>query len=95
MKSDGTVVTVGNNPLDEDTRGEFEVSGWTDIVYVSAGNQTTIALKADGTMVSTGYNSRDQHATWHDLVYVTARLTASGGQPDALLATHAYHARLS
>lgn len=47
------------------------MSGWTDIVYVSAGNQKTIALKADGTMVSTGYNSRDQHATWHDLVYVT------------------------
>lgn len=48
LKPDGTVVAVGDN-----TYGQCEVSGWTDIVMIAAGDWHTVGLKADGTVVST------------------------------------------
>jgi alpha-tubulin suppressor-like RCC1 family protein len=48
LKADGTVVAEGND------KGPFNVSGWRDIVAISAGNHHTIGLKADGTVVKTG-----------------------------------------
>ena len=52
LKRDGTVVAVGYN---ED--GQCDVSSWTDIVAVSAGDSHTVGLKADGTVVAVGSNS--------------------------------------
>ena len=49
LKSDGTVVAVG---LNED--GECNVSGWENIVSVSAGGTHTVGVKSDGTVVAVG-----------------------------------------
>ena len=49
LKSDGTVVAVGNN-ID----GQLNVGSWTDIVQVAAGRYHTVGLKSDGTVVAVG-----------------------------------------
>jgi hypothetical protein len=49
VKADGTVVATGYNPY-----GQCEVSGWSDIVAVSAGSYHTVGLKSDGTVVAVG-----------------------------------------
>ncbi|MBR6696273.1 MAG: TIR domain-containing protein [Oscillospiraceae bacterium] len=69
IKSNGTVVSVGNN---ED--GQRNVSGWTDIVAVSASGFHTVGLKSDGTVVATGYNGNGQCdvSGWTDIVAVSA-----------------------
>lgn len=46
LKTDGTVVAVGNNKY-----GQCDVSDWADIVAISAGNDNTIGLKTDGSAV--------------------------------------------
>ncbi len=70
LKSDGTVVAVGNNyggMLDE-------VSNWTDIVAVSAGYLHTVGLKSDGTVVAVGDNDygKCNVSGWTDIVAVSA-----------------------
>ena len=55
LKSDGTVVAVGNNDY-----GQCNVSDWTDIVALSAGSKYTIGLKSDGTVVAAGNNDSGQ-----------------------------------
>ena len=55
LKRDGTVVAVGYND-----DGRCEVSGWRDIVAVSAGGGHTVGLKRDGTVVAVGGNSKGQ-----------------------------------
>jgi hypothetical protein len=59
LKSDGTVVAVGDNPRDPvlSKGGPCDVGNWTDIVQVAAGAGTTVGLKRDGTVVATGSNS--------------------------------------
>jgi alpha-tubulin suppressor-like RCC1 family protein len=47
LKSDGTVVAVGNN-----NNGECNVSSWTGIVQVAGGGYQTVGLKSDGTVVA-------------------------------------------
>jgi hypothetical protein len=51
LKSDGTVVAVGNNYY-----GQCDVSSWTDIVQVAASYLHTVGLKSDGTVVAVGHN---------------------------------------
>ena len=48
LKSDGTVVAVGN-----DENGQLNVNEWEDIIAVSAGTYNTVGLKSDGTVVAT------------------------------------------
>ena len=50
MKSDGTVLAVGNNDY-----VQCDVADWRDIVAVSAGDYHTVGLKSDGTVVATKY----------------------------------------
>lgn len=64
LKSDGTVTAVGDNKY-----GQCDVSDWSDIVAVAAGNvhmatntgnAHTIGLKSDGTVVAVGWNEYGQ-----------------------------------
>lgn len=48
---DGTVVAIGDN-----TYGQCDVSEWTDIVKVAAGDWYTVGLKGNGDIVITGKN---------------------------------------
>jgi hypothetical protein len=49
LKSDGTVVAVGDNEY-----GQCDVGNWTDITQVAAGEYHTVGLKLDGTVVAAG-----------------------------------------
>ncbi len=73
LKSDGTVVAVGDN-ID----GQRNVSTWTDIVAVSAGYYHTVGLKADGTVVVVGYSGKVQIevSEWSDIKMPTGRSVA-------------------
>ena len=69
LKSDGTAVATSN----------FNVSSWSDIIAVSAGDSHVVGLKSDGSVVakkSTGknYQSAGQCAIsgWSDIVAVSA-----------------------
>jgi hypothetical protein len=49
LKSDRTVIAVGDNSY-----GQCNVGGWTDITQVAAGGAHTVGLKTDGTVVAVG-----------------------------------------
>jgi len=51
LKSDGTVVAVGNN-----REGQCNVGGWSNITQVAAGAAHTVGLKSDGTVAAVGNN---------------------------------------
>jgi len=55
LKSDGTVVAVGDN-----SEGQCGISGWTSIVQVAAGYHHTVGLKSNGWVVAVGYNDYGQ-----------------------------------
>ena len=69
LKSDGTVVAVGDNFF-----GECSVGSWKGIVAVSAGYRHTVGLRSDGTVVATGSNQAGacDTAHWCDIVAVAA-----------------------
>ena len=74
LKSDGTVVAVGNN-----ASGRCDVADWRDIVAVSTGSYHTVGLKSDGTVVATEYigyggtyAGQCDVADWTDIVAVSA-----------------------
>ena len=70
VKSDGTVVTIEGY----DYYGQRNVSEWTDIIQVAAGNNHTVGLKSDGTVVAIGDNEYGQCnvSDWTDIVAVSA-----------------------
>jgi len=53
LKSDGTVLAVGNMNRMTDG-GQCKVDKWTDIVAITAGKHHTVGLKSDGTCVGVG-----------------------------------------
>ena len=70
LKSDGTVVAVGDNKC-----GQCDVSDWTDIVAICVGKYHTVGLKSDGTVVATGEYLNEEHcfvSTWTDIVAISA-----------------------
>ena len=69
LRSDGTVVAVGDND-----DGECDVGGWSDIVAVAAGYDYTVGLRSDGTVVAMGYNDDGECdvSCWSDIVAVSA-----------------------
>ena len=68
LKPDGTVVAVGGNYF-----GQCDVSGWKDIVAISADSHT-VGLKSDGTVVAVGANGEGQCkvSDWIDIVAISA-----------------------
>ena len=69
LKSDGTVVAVGDNEY-----GQCNVESWKDIVAISAGKLHTVGLKSDGTVVAVGDNEDGQCdvESWKDIVAISA-----------------------
>jgi hypothetical protein len=69
LKSDGTVVAVGNN-----FSGQLNVTSWTNIVQVAAGNSFTVGLKSDGTVMAVGWNPVGQLnvGSWTNIVQVAS-----------------------
>ena len=69
LRSDGTVVAVGENSV-----GQCNVSGWTDIVSVAAGSSHTVGLRSDGTVISVGrnYSGQCDVSNWTDIVVIAA-----------------------
>lgn len=77
LKSDGTVVAVGDN-----TWGQCDISSWTDIIKVVAGDWYTVGLKDNGTVLITGQNIKGTYYidkdvlleinTKHDIVDIAA-----------------------
>ena len=67
LKSDGTVVAVGDND-----DGECDVSDWTDVVAITCGWRHTVGLKSDGTVVAAGDNEDGQCdvSDWTDVVAI-------------------------
>ncbi|MFH1189715.1 MAG: hypothetical protein V1682_03410 [Candidatus Omnitrophota bacterium] len=55
LKTDGTVVAVGNND-----NNQCNVTGWTDINTVIAGLGHSLGLKIDGTVVAVGNDTSNQ-----------------------------------
>jgi hypothetical protein len=58
LKSNGTVVAVGDNDYWQCNVGG--VGGWTDITQVAAGRLHTVGLKSNGTVVAKGDNNYGQ-----------------------------------
>ena len=69
LKSDGTVVAVGDHIY-----GQCNVGGWSAILQVAAGGYHTVGLKSDGTVVAAGWNNNGQCNVggWTDITQVAA-----------------------
>ena len=72
LKSDGTVVAVGNN-----NDGKCDVGSWTNIVQVSADGTHTLGLKSDGKVVAVGFDGwgafdQLEVGSWTNIVQVAA-----------------------
>ncbi|MCL2793194.1 MAG: hypothetical protein FWD87_08885 [Spirochaetaceae bacterium] len=67
LKSDGTVVAVGNT-----AEGQCNTKGWKNIVAISAGNFHSVGLKSDGTVVAVGSNKYGECNTngWQDIAAI-------------------------
>jgi hypothetical protein len=65
LKSDGTVVAVGDNLF-----GQCDVGCWTDIIQLAAGYGHTVGVKDDGTVVAVGDNDFGQCnvSSWTDII---------------------------
>lgn len=67
LRADGTVVAVGDN-----SKGQCNVSGWTNVKMIAAGAYHTVALNSNGTVTGTGDNSQGQLevGAWTDIVMI-------------------------
>jgi len=76
LKSDSTVVAVGNN-----ASGQCDVGDWADIIQIAAGGSHTVGLKSNGTVVAVGNNDHGQCNVddWEDIVQVAAGYTHTVG----------------
>jgi len=74
LRSNGEVVAVGYNWGHHET-GRCDVSDWTDIIQVSAGQHHTAGLESNGTVVAVGDNTYSQCRgveDWTNIVQVEA-----------------------
>ena len=71
LRSDGTAAVESTGYNGE---GQCDVSGWRDIVAISAGYKHTVGLHSDGTVVAVGENKcgRCYVSDWRDIVAISA-----------------------
>ena len=76
LKADGSVVAVGSN-----YNSQSNVSGWKNIVAITACEAYTVGLKADGSVMATGKNIYRQCdvSDWKDIVAISAGGTHTVG----------------
>ena len=76
VKSDGTVLAVGNND-----HGQCNVENWTDIIAIKARGDRTVGLKADGTVVAVGENEHGECDVddWSDIVAIAVGYAHTAG----------------
>ena len=69
LRSNGTVVAVGNND-----DGRCNVSDWRDMIAICAGSNHTVGLRLNGTVIATGDNSEGQCnvSDWWDVIAICA-----------------------
>ena len=69
IQPDGTTMAKGSNSY-----SECNISGWSDIMAISAGEFFTLGLKSDGTVVAQGYpyDSRVNVGDWTDIIAISA-----------------------
>jgi uncharacterized repeat protein (TIGR02543 family) len=69
LKTNGTLVAAGDNSY-----GQCNVLGWTNITQVAAGPEHTVGLKSDGTVAAVGNNTfgRCNVVGWTGIVQVAA-----------------------
>lgn len=67
VKDDKTVIATSYNE-----KGQSNVSGWNNIVSISAKSVVTIGLKSDGTVVASHQLSNIDVSEWSDIVAVAA-----------------------
>jgi len=82
LKSDGTVIATGKNKY-----GECNVSKWTNIKAIAAGDHHVIGLKEDGTVVATEYQGDPQYYAGRcevDFLKDVVAIAAKGGHTLAL-----------
>ncbi len=79
LRSDGTVVTTKYTGEQKWYRGQCDVSGWSDIVAISAGSGHTVGLRSDGTVIATNYTGfylfnvgQCDVSDWSDVVAISA-----------------------
>ena len=84
LKTDGTVVAVGDNEY-----GQCDVSEWTDIVAISGTDTNTVGLKADGTVVVAGDNEEGQCnvSDWTDIMAICSGIPTVGLKTDGTVIT--------
>ena len=67
LRANGTVIATGDN-----SKGQCNVSGWTNVKMVAAGAYHTVALNSNGTVTGVGDNSQGQLnvGAWRDIVMI-------------------------
>ena len=81
VKKNGTVLTTKYIGETENDYGQCNVSGWKDIVSVSAGESHIVGLRSDGTAVAVGNNAQGQCnvSGWNNIVAITAGVSHTIG----------------
>jgi tetratricopeptide (TPR) repeat protein len=80
LKADGTVVVTKYTGKEKGyDRGQFGVTGWSDIIAIAAGSNHTVGLRANGTVVATEYTGKAQYnygqnnvSGWNSIVAISA-----------------------
>lgn len=67
VKSDGTIITVGNYKSQRDS-----LAKWENVVSIDNGPLYTVGLKSDGTVITTDYYNAYEVSKWSDIVAVSA-----------------------
>lgn len=68
LYSNGTVGAIGSNQ-----KGQCNVSGWTDIIAIAAGDGVTVGLCRDGNVVAAGENRHCfGYSAWADITAIAA-----------------------
>ena len=89
VRDDKTVAACGDN-----SSGQCEVEGWSDVVQVSAGAEHTVALRSDGTVLACGSNEYEQCnvSGWKNIVQIAASdYDTIGLKSDGSLVSTGYH----